>query len=62
MNIDEAIQIAKSEVEKMHLEGYKGMSRVQVETTYQRFIDLLWMKINILIAKQEKDGKKERNS
>ena len=58
MDIDEAIKLAKAEVDKMEWSNYKGMSIVQIETIYQHLTDLLWMKMQSLIN-NKKNGKEE---
>lgn len=54
MNIDEQIEIAKKQV--IYAEMDKNISIVQLTTVYQNLIDLLWMKMNILIAKEKTNG------
>lgn len=53
--LDENLRIIQEQVEEAEESNYEDMSMTEIMMLYQQFTNLLWMKLNQIIA----NGKKE---
>lgn len=53
MELDEAIESLKKEIDQMEEDSYRGMSIIEVIEVYQKLIDHMWLKMQILLEKDK---------